>query len=39
LGLECVAISAVTGEGLLPLQRRLLPLVRHDSAARLPESA
>jgi len=39
LGLECVAVSAVTGEGLLLLKRRLLELVRHDGAARLPESA
>jgi GTP-binding protein len=39
LGLECVAVSAVTGDGLLPLKRRLLELLRHDGAARLPESA
>jgi GTP-binding protein len=39
LGLECMAVSAVTGEGLLPLKRRLLELVRRETAAPLPESA
>ena len=39
LGLECVAISAVAGHGLLELKRRLLQLCQRGAAARLPESA
>lgn len=39
LGLPSLAVSAVTGEGLVPLKRRLLDLARHGAAAPLPESA
>lgn len=39
MGLESVSLSAVTGEGLLELKRRLLDLARRDVRAPLPESA
>jgi GTP-binding protein len=39
LGIETIAISAVTGAGLLELKRRLATLVDREAQARLAESA
>jgi len=39
LGLETLPLSAVSGEGLLSLKRRLLELTRPDALTPLPESA
>src|SRR5262245_47145839 len=39
LGLETLPVSAVTGEGLLALKRRILELASHAATTPLPESA